>query len=411
MNASLQGLSEGRNLRTGSVPWDETDRSARIADPFPRRSVDIAILGCGIMGSIIAERLSARTGNIAMFDRRPPGCGSTAASTAEIMWAMDVPMLHLARRLGEAEAARRWRRVFHAVCALADHIDALGIDGGKVERPTLYLAGNVLDERGLAEEADMHRRHGLPSRFFNAADVSARFGIRGRAALVSDRGFEVDPVHLSHALLDRAASRGATISFPVDIVALHPDEDGVRLEAQDGQTLVAREVILATGYERPLLFLPPAFSLMSTFAMATPPGTAPIWKENAMIWEASDPYLYVRTNGEGRIIAGGEDVAEVREDARDAMIAAKAGTIAAKLEAMLGAGPLSIDRKWAATFGVSPDGLPAIGRSSLMPHVWLAAGYGGNGIAFAALAAELLEGALFDAPDPDAICFDPYRFD
>ena len=50
----------------------------------------------------------------------------------------------------------------------------------------------------------------------------------------------------------------------------------------------------------------------------------------------------------------------------------------------------------AATFGASLDGLPAIGASSLMPHVWLAAGYGGNGIAFVSLAAEMLERALAD---------------
>jgi len=92
------------------------------------------------------------------------------------------------------------------------------------------------------------------------------------------------------------------------------------------------------------------------------------------------------------------------------MIDAKAGTIAAKLETVLGTGPVAVDLKWAATFGVSPDGLSAIGRSSLLPHVWLAAGHGGNGIAFAGLAAELLEGELFSTPDPDAICFDPYRF-
>lgn len=40
----------------------------------------------------------------------------------------------------------------------------------------------------------------------------------------------------------------------------------------------------------------------------------------------------------------------------------------------------------------------------------MSAGYGGNGIAFAALAAELLEGATGGAGDPDLGCFDPYRF-
>ena len=93
------------------------------------------------------------------------------------------------------------------------------------------------------------------------------------------------------------------------------------------------------------------------------------------------------------------------------MIEAKAGIIAAKLEALLDHGPITIDRKWAATFGASPDGLPAIGRSSLMPHVWLAAGYGGNGISFASLAAEILHQQLAGGLDPDGDCFDPYRFD
>ncbi|WP_375195698.1 NAD(P)/FAD-dependent oxidoreductase [Sphingobium sp.] len=410
MKESHPGLSEARDLRAGTVPWRAEDWRQRPADPLPRRRVDVAILGAGIMGAILAERLSARTAQVALFDRRPPGCGSTAASTAEIMWAMDVPMIHLARTHGEAEAARRWKRVFAAVRGLADRLDGQGIEGDRADRPTLYLAGSLLDERALSEEAVMHRRHGLPSRFHDGAAVAERFGISARAAILSEGGFEVDPVRLTHALLDRAASRGATISYPVDIAALEPDGEGVLLATADGRTVHARNVILATGYERPRLFLPPAFGLMSTFVIATPPVTAPLWRENAMIWEASDPYLYVRTNREGRIIAGGEDVGQSDEKARDAMIEARAGTIAAKLERLLGQGPIVIDRQWAATFGTSPDGLPAIGRSSLMPHVWLAAGYGGNGIAFAALAAELLEGELFGSSDPDAICFDPYRF-
>jgi len=45
-----------------------------------------------------------------------------------------------------------------------------------------------------------------------------------------------------------------------------------------------------------------------------------------------------------------------------------------------------------------------------MPNVWLSAGFGGNGISFAALAGEILARALGGDPDPDAACFDPYRF-
>lgn len=403
-------LSEARDLRTGAVPWDQGGWSLPPATSPPPTRVDIAILGSGIMGAILAERLADGTRSIGLFDRRPPGCGSTAASTAEVMWAMDVPLLHLSARLGEAQAARRWRRVFAAVRELADRIDALGDCGKRVERPTLYLAGNVLDETQLADEAALHQRYGLPSAFLTGPETARRFDIAPRAAILSGGGYEIDPVALCHAMVRRAIQRGATLTYPVDVIALHPVPGGVELECANGHRCRAAKLVLATGYERAQLFLPPAFSLLSTFAIATPPGVAPLWHQNAMIWEASDPYLYIRTNAEGRIIAGGEDIATPDEAARDARIEASAGRIAAKLERLLGGKRIAIDRAWGATFGASPDGLPAIGPTSLMPDVWLSAGYGGNGIAFAALAAQLLERTLSGEVDRDAECFDPYRF-
>lgn len=406
----MTGLTEARDLRSGRVPWRDADWTIPPAAALPREAVDVAIIGTGIMGAILAERISADGKRIALLDRRPPGSGSTAASTAQLMWAMDVPMWTLAQQIGEAEAARRWTRVFQAVRVLSERIDLLGLGALKQECPTLYLAGTMLDADGLAAEADMHCRYDLPSQWLDTEQTADRFGIAPRAAILSSGGFTVDPVRLCHALIERAVSRGATLSWPADVVALHPERHAVLIETSSGEHLRARDVILATGYERSRMFLPPAFSLLSTFAIATPPGVAPAWRGDAMIWEASDPYLYIRTDKAGRIIAGGEDVEQADASIRDALIPAKAGTIAARLEAMLEM-PVRIDRQWAATFGASPDGLPAIGESALMPHVWLAAGYGGNGIAFASLAAEMLARELIGEADPDRDAFDPYRFD
>ncbi|MGJ0239830.1 NAD(P)/FAD-dependent oxidoreductase [Novosphingobium fluoreni] len=407
--ASL-GLTETHDLRTGSVPWREADWELPASDAFPSAHVDVAILGCGIVGAIIADRLSEGCRRIAMFDRRPPGCGSTAASTAQVMWAMDVPMTHLAKTVGENEAARRWRRVYKAVRTLGERIDELHLENARQECPTLYLAGNVLDEAGLSEESRMHRRHGLPSDFVEAEAVARRFGIAPRAAIVSQGGFDIDPVRTCHAMLGRARVAGASLIWPIDVVGLHPAEEGIVIETSDGRRCHARDVILATGYERATLFLPADFRLHATFAIATPPGTAPLWREDAMIWEAADPYLYVRTDRLGRIIAGGEDINHAEGHGRDALIGAKAGKIAAKLQALLESGPVTIERQWAATFGSSPDGLPAIGPAAAIPHVWLAAAFGGNGITFASLAADMLANELGGRADPDRDCFSPYRF-
>ncbi len=402
-------LTEHHDLRGGDPVWQPRDRPAPPADPLPD-TADIAIVGSGIMGSILAERLSADGHRVVLLDRRASGHGSTGASTAELMWAMDVPLIHLSRRIGEPEAARRWIRVHGAVRALGERIDALGIECARVDRPTLYLEGTLLDAEALAEEGAMHRAHGLPSAFMDAGAVADRFGIAPRAGLVSTGGFEVDPVALTHGLLDLAKSRGAALCYPRDVVALEQHSDGIALILGDGARLVAKAAILAGGYERARMFLPADFSLLSSFAFASAPGLAPLWRENAMIWEAADPYLYVRTTADGRIVAGGEDEDFHDPVRRDALIEAKAGLISAKLQAMLGSGPIAVDRGWAATFGASPDGLPAIGRAANAEHLWIAAGFGGNGIAFAGLAAEIIAADLSGAPDPDAGCFSPYRF-
>ncbi len=224
-------------------------------------------------------------------------------------------------------------------------------------------------------------------------------------------GLEVDPVALTLGLLNRAIDRGATISWPCDVVALETEDNAVALRLENGERIVAGHAIFAGGYERAPLLLPPTFKLLSTFVMATPAGTAPLWREQAMIWEASDPYLYLRTSRDGQIIVGGEDIDAFDPVRRDRETSERTSIIAQKAAVLLGLdSPLSVDRRWSAMFGSSPDGLPAIGPAANLPGVWLSAGFGGNGIAFAALAAEILTSALTGRPDPDAACFDPYRF-
>lgn len=404
------GLTESRNLRGGRPCWSADDENVYKSDALPDATVDVAIVGAGIMGAMVGERLAAAGRSVALLDRRPPGHGSTAASTALVMWAADVPLSHLTRDIGANEAARRWRRVHAAARRLAGYIDSAGIECGRIERPELYLAGTLLDEAALEAEGAARREAGLPSHYVEAGQTAQRFGIAPRAALLSEGSYEVDPVRLTIGLLDRARAGGATVTFPVDVIAIEQDADGVTLRLGDRGEISARQAVLASGYERSPWFLPPEFEIISSYAIATPPGTAPLWRENALIWEASDPYLYARATADGRVIAGGED--EEFDDAtrRDALIDAKSGTLAAKLASMLGRHAVPLDCAWAAAFGSSPDGLPAIGRAANRDHLWLASGFGGNGVTFAALAAELITADLDGAPDPDAPCFDPYRF-
>lgn len=405
----MLALTEWLDLRGGKPCWNDMDPGRLPSDPLPARC-DIAIVGAGIMGAMLAERLSRDGHRVAIIDRRPPSHGATAASTALVLWAADVPLTHLVDSIGARAAIAAWRRVHRAVLDL-DH--RVGSDAAAIAwkpRPELYLAGRTLDTEALRKEGATRAAADLPSFWLDDGDVADRFDLPPSAALVSGDAFVVDPLALTALMLDRARAAGATLTHPREISHLSEDRDGVTLHA-DGAAVRVASVILATGYEAARWYLPPAFSIGSSFAIATARGTAPAWREKAMIWEASDPYLYARGTRDGRIIVGGEDEDLTDPARRDALLATKRGTLEVKGAAMPGLERMVADCAWSAHFGRSPDGLPAIGRARNADRIWLAYGFGGNGISFAALAADLLASALADRDDADLPLFDPYRFD
>lgn len=410
MAMSGAALTGHLDLRGGRPCWQGAPDGPPGSDPLPRETVDLAIVGAGVMGAMLAERLGADGRTVAVLDRRPPAYGSTAASTALVMWAADTPLTELSGSIGGPVAARRWRRVAQAVLDLDRLVAARGLACGWRARPELYLAGDRLDAAGLRREADIRQRAGLSSVFAGAADVAARFGISARPALLSSGVFEVDPVALTLELLRVARARNVSLTFPADVVSVERRGDAIELTTAEGRSLRARQAVLATGYEAPRPALPAAFGLSSSYAIATRPGVAPFWRENALIWEAADPYLYARATTDGRLIFGGEDEAFAEASRRDALIAQKRATLETLASRLLGGAPIVADCAWSATFGTSPDGHPAIGRSREIDGLWLAYGFGGNGVTFASLAAGLIAADMAGEPEPGAADFSPHRF-
>ncbi len=132
-------------------------------------------------------------------------------------------------------------------------------------------------------------------------------------------------------------------------------------------------------------------SVSSSWAIATTPQPQNIWKEGALIWEDSQNYLYARTTSAGRIIIGGEDSEEIIEPkARDALIPEKTHVLARSLAALWPPAQRDVEFRSAGTFDNTKDGLPLIGPVPGAKGVYAAYGYGGNGITFSFLAAQLI---------------------
>jgi glycine/D-amino acid oxidase-like deaminating enzyme len=66
---------------------------------------------------------------------------------------------------------------------------------------------------------------------------------------------------------------------------------------------------------------------------------------------------------------------------------------------------LEVAYAWAGTFGETRDGLAYIGFHPRFPHAYFALGYGGNGITFSLIAAEIIRDSFLGRTNRDAHLF------
>ncbi len=82
---ALMSLTPRLDLRGGRPCWRPTDADAGASDESADGVFDVAIVGAGIMGAMLAERLTRDGLSLAILDRRAPSLGATSASTALVM--------------------------------------------------------------------------------------------------------------------------------------------------------------------------------------------------------------------------------------------------------------------------------------------------------------------------------------
>jgi len=394
------------DLRTGRTVWQAYRAPSVPFAPLTRDiKTDVLIIGMGISGAMIAEMLTADGHDVVIIDRRGPLLGSTLATTALVQFEIDAPLTELTRKIGRTKAERAWRRSRLSLSNLAERIEALDIACDAVRRDSLYLAGNALGPADLQDEAAARRAAGIGATYLPRTQLKERFGVTRAGAILSHGNLALDPRKLTAGLLLKALERKARAYAKVEATGLSDSKDSVIVSTKAGPTITARHVVLTTGYE--LMDGVPADNhrVISTWAIATKPQKRALWPGQAHIWEASDPYLYMRTTPDGRVVAGGEDEDFTDEDKRDALIEMKTRRIGRKLKALFPNLDPEAAFAWAGSFGTTTTGLPIIGPLPRKPRIFAVMGYGGNGITWSRIAAELVASTLAGREDSDTDLF------
>ena len=394
------------DLRTGAAFWPIKNGLIGVYPALERdERCDVAIVGAGITGALAAHRLSEQGCDVVVVDRHDVAAGSTAVTTGLLQYETDTSLSDLATTVGEDCAVRSWELGLRAI----DTLETLSDGCHFARRPSLYLASSRWDVKQLKAECELRRAHGLDVCWLDRRALHGRFGLEAHGAILGRGDGEVDAYRLTHKLFAEAAARGARIYDRTAVTGKRAAEDGVMLDTDRGARIVARRVVMAAGYELHRILRRDVGHLHSTWVFVSEPLTNRLWwPERALIWESRRPYTYVRTTTDGRVLVGGEDEPGASRHESIPRLRRKTLRLLERFSAWFPDVPLEVAYAWAGVFGTTPDGLPFIGTLPEHPHTFFALGYGGNGITFSTIAADLACDWWRGVTGPDARLF---RFD
>jgi glycine/D-amino acid oxidase-like deaminating enzyme len=113
-----------------------------------------------------------------------------------------------------------------------------------------------------------------------------------------------------------------------------------------------------------------------------------------MLWDTERPYHYARWTADHRLLFGGRDYPARRKTGAASLRKRTRELTTDLIDLYPSARDLAPEYLWEGLFATTPDGLPYIGPHRRYPRHLFALGYGGNGMTFGFLAAEILDRML-----------------
>jgi glycine/D-amino acid oxidase-like deaminating enzyme len=362
---------------------------------------DVAIIGSGITGALVAHELCSHGIDCVVIDKRPLCTGSSAASTAQLQYEIDVPLHKLLKKVSEFTAVSAYRCSLQSIGDIQEVFQQTKIDAEFEHKPTLYLASDKRGYKELEQEYKVRGQYDLPVSFLEQEQLQAEYNINRPGALYNDKSAQMDAYKSAAALLQYHAKHNGLRLFPYTPVIKHQaTQTGYDLYTEQGNIITCKHLVIAAGYEAGNYLPKKVMDLLSTYALVTEP-VAPtqIWKDACLIWETAQPYFYLRTTRDNRIILGGEDINFKNERLRNALLERKTNKLLDNFERLFPDKNIKVDMSWCGTFSATKDGLPYIGEYPGMKNMHFALGYGGNGITFSMIAAQIIRNKIKGVKD------------
>ena len=367
---------------------------------------EVLIIGGGISGALSAYACVEAGLEVILVDSRSIGLGSTCASTSLLQYELDIPLHQLKEKIGVTAAESAYRLCGDAIGELIDIMQKTGF-GGFEKNSSLFFTTHSKEKDFIQTEWAARRDAGFEVNILTATEMKERYGLIAEFGILSELAASIDTYALTHHLLQYSMKKGLQVYDRSKVVSMDHETNSVRVKMENGFTVNAGHVINATGYEVVNFIERDIVNFDCTYAIASEnleEGIIP-WKEKVLFWNTDDPYVYIRSTLGNRILAGGRDEPFSNEKTREDLLDKKASALQDDLATLIPGLTFKTEFAWSGTFGKTKDSLSYIGYYRKTPRVLYSLGFGGNGITFSQVAANINRDLICKKKNPAASIF------
>lgn len=396
------------DLHSGLPFWIVKNELYNYYNPLKKNyQTDVVIIGSGITGALVAHEFCKAGVKCAVFDKRTISTGSTAASTAQLQYEIDVPLYEMVEKVGEDLASRAYVASLQSIKDIKKVLKETKINAEFKNVSSVWMASYKKDLKLLEREFEIRKKHHLPVELLSDKELFRKHKIKAPAALKNEEAAQMDCYSASTGLLNFHLKKKELDLFShTEIVKWKEIKNGYELLTKNGQTIKCKYVVIATGFEAGQFLPENVMKLQSTYVLiSNPVDEKDLWPERSLIWETKNPYLYLRTTNDNRMMIGGEDEDFRNPVKRDGLLRKKIKKLEREFGKMYPEIPFETDMAWCGTFSSTEDGLPYIGTWPGKKRMFFALGYGGNGITFSMIAAQVITHLLMGKKDKRAEVF------
>lgn len=380
------------NLITGKLFWNR-GVSVPCYPPLENDMIcDVLVVGSGEAGAHIAYFLAKIGMSVMLIEKREIACGSTFANVGLLQFFHDKSLTSLIHTFGEEKGVRAYKLCYEALRTMEKVVSNLDIDPQFIPRNSLYYASKSEDVSSLQEEYNTLQKYGFPVEYFTEVDIKERYPFTKQSALYTHGDAEVNPYLLAHSLLHKANQMGAIIHEHTEAIHIKKCQNDLICYTKTGNQIVAKNIIMATGYEALFGKKEKNTTVETSYAVVTNEiDQFEGWHERSLIWETARPYLYFRTY-KNRIIVGGLDEAMQIQSIGDTKLLHKRDILINIVREMFPQYKnIQAEYYWAAAFGSSHDGLPILKEDKKIHNLFYALLHGGNGTVYGMVFAKIFE--------------------